>query len=43
MQSVHQPTHSEVAVGKTVEFDGVKYTVGSLLGSGYTAKVYKAQ
>jgi len=42
-----QPSHpqtptTEEIVNSTVEFGGVKYTVGSLLGSGYTAKVYKA-
>jgi len=44
MQSSHQKTHtSEEIVGKTIELGGVKYNVSSLLGSGYTAKVYKAQ
>jgi len=44
MQSSHQKTPTnEVIVGKTIEFDGVKYKVGSLLGTGYTAKVYKAE
>jgi len=43
MQFSHQQTPTnEVVVKKTIEFDGVKYAVGSLLGSGYTAKVYKA-
>jgi len=43
MQSSHQqaPTN-EGLVNKTIELDGVKYKVGSLLGSGYSAKVYKA-
>jgi len=44
MQSSHQQTPTnEVIVGKTIELDGVKYEVDSLLGTGYTAKVYKAQ
>ena len=44
MQSSHQQTQTtEALVNKTIDINGDKYVVESLLGSGYTAKVYKAQ
>lgn len=43
MESVQQPTSStQVSLNETLDFDGVKYKVESVLGSGLTSKVYKA-